>query len=70
MHVFRSDGATVQRYASAEEIIDNFIPVRLDTYHRRKAAQVAALSDQVKFQCLVLSLIYSPLQQHIPDIDE
>ena len=49
MHLFDAD-RKLHKYGSIEEIIDAFIVTRLDVYHKRKAALVAAM------RCLLVRL--------------
>jgi len=61
MHAFTSDGK-IKKYANASEIIDDFFPVRMQLYKKRKQSMVLGYQQEltktnqtVKFLQLVLS---------------
>jgi DNA topoisomerase-2 len=48
MHLFAADG-TIKKYESALEVIDDFFPVRLDGYERRRKTDLQRLERRLRF---------------------
>ena len=46
MHLFDAD-CKLHKYESVEEILDNFYPVRIETYRKRKTAQIKDLEAEL-----------------------